>query len=736
MFRRDLLKRAGLFAALGTAGWGRPAAAAGAPAGAYDWQSVPFGAGGFIDGFVFHPRVPGLLYARTDIGGAYRFDPATASWLPLLDHLSRADADLMGVLSLAVDPHAPDRLYAACGLYLDAWQRNGAVLRSDDRGATWQATELGIKLGGNSPGRGSGERLQVDPNDGSVLFLGTSQDGLLKSADRGLSFKPLNFAPRHASLVLFDERSGSAGTGSRTIYVGSHDQPGLYVSHDGGASFAREPGTPAQAPQRAAFAADGTLYVTFAIGDGNAACNPGARAGSVWKRSPDGHWTDITPLKPGTGKPGFGYSGLGVDAKRPGRLIVSTIERWTEGDDLLLSTDGGASWQPLSAHSQHDTQAYPWLVNYVEHLGHPMGHWISDLKIDPFDGNRAIYGTGYGLWLTHNLGDALENKTVNWNFTVANFEETATLEIRSPSGGATLLGAMGDVSGAAWDDLRHTPKTGLFVPSCETNRSVDFAQLKPAILARTCDQAATGGYWSANGGASWQPFGSRPGLPYRRSGDIAVSAQGAALVTVPEGQGAFFSHDLGKTWQASAGWPQGGNQALKPVADRTVDGVFYAHDRANGQILVSVDGGRSFKPGITGLPKLQFWQTAHLICAPGTIRDLWLALPDGLLHLPGLDQPTRTVRDVAEAWMVAVGKAAPKAPYHSVYVWGRVNVDDEISEGLFRSDDAGASFRRINDDRHRYGRLLSMTADPLEHGTLYLAPHGRGVIVGRPRAGA
>ena len=54
-------------------------------------------------------------------------------------------------------------------------------------------------------------------------------------------------------------------------------------------------------------------------------------------------------------------------------------------------------------------------------------------------------------------------------------------------------------------------------------------------------------------------------------------------------------------------------------------------------------------------------------------------------------------------------------------------------EGLFRSDDAGASFARIDDDSHRYGLLLSLTADPLQYGTVYVAPHGRGVIVGKPR---
>ncbi|MBC7940356.1 MAG: carbohydrate-binding protein, partial [Chitinophagaceae bacterium] len=239
-----------------------PAARAATPPtadGPYQWQSVPFGGGGFVDGFVFHPREKGLLYARTDIGGAYRFDPATQSWLPLLDHVSKADADLTGVLSLAVDPNDANRLYAACGLYPHTWSRDGALLASDDRGATWQVTELKIKLGGNWHGRGSGERLQVDPHLGDVLLLGSSQDGLLKSTDRGKSFTRMGgFAPRHVSLVLFDPASGKPGAASRSVYVGSHDQPGLYVSHDGGQTFAREPGAPAQVPQHAAFASDGT----------------------------------------------------------------------------------------------------------------------------------------------------------------------------------------------------------------------------------------------------------------------------------------------------------------------------------------------------------------------------------------------------------------------------------------------------------------------------------------------
>jgi photosystem II stability/assembly factor-like uncharacterized protein len=90
---------------------------------------------------------------------------------------------------------------------------------------------------------------------------------------------------------------------------------------------------------------------------------------------------------------------------------------------------------------------------------------------------------------------------------------------------------------------------------------------------------------------------------------------------------------------------------------------------------------------------------------------------------------------VSWAKFVALGKAAPGAAYHSVYVCGNVGIGmAEHQQGLFRSDDAGTTFRRIDDDKHRFGDLRALAADPVEHGTVYLAPSGRGVVMGSPRA--
>ncbi|MBV8380383.1 MAG: hypothetical protein JO369_06425 [Paucibacter sp.] len=549
MDRRQFVRGLGALAPLGSLAL-FPRGAAAAADTPYAWRTMPFGAGGFVDGFVYHPREKGLLYARTDIGGAYRFEPASRSWTPLLDFLGRGDGDLMGVLALAVDLNDAARVYAACGIYTGEWSRKAALLASNDRGATWQINELPFKLGGNEPGRGTGERLQVSPHDGRVLWLGSTKDGLWHSRDGGHGFTAAPLDVRHVSLVALDPRD------ARTIYAGSHDQPGLYASRDGGASFAREPGTPAQVPQRAAFGPDGSLYVSFAHGPKGFATNPGnAVEGGVWKRTPAGAWTEITPVKPGRGDAGFGYSGIDVDVHQPGRLIVSTIERWTEGDELFLSTDDGRNWTALGAHSRHDAKPYPWLVDYMQGKDR-MGHWLADVKFDPFDAERAVYGTGYGLWMSRNLGAALQGGTVDWDFTVANFEETATLDIKSPSGGATLLAAMGDVSGAAWDDVAKTPSTGLFRPSYQTNRSVDFAQARPAIVARTADQAATGGYVSLDGAVSWKPFGASSARDARKpAGHVAVSAGGTAFVWAPGKQPALVSRDLGRSWQPVDGWP-------------------------------------------------------------------------------------------------------------------------------------------------------------------------------------
>jgi len=122
----------------------------------YTWKNVQIVGGGFVDGIIFHPAAKGVRYARTDIGGAYRWNEPAERWEPLLDWLPYEDTNLMGVESIAVDPSDPDRVYLACGMYTNARTPDGAILLSQDRGKTFRRVNVPIKFGGNENGRGNG----------------------------------------------------------------------------------------------------------------------------------------------------------------------------------------------------------------------------------------------------------------------------------------------------------------------------------------------------------------------------------------------------------------------------------------------------------------------------------------------------------------------------------------------------------------------------------------------------
>src|SRR5882724_3424770 len=83
------------------AGGNTPASAA--TVDSYTWKNVPIVGGGFIAGIVFNQKAQNLVYARTDIGGAYRWDQTTGSWIPLLDWVGHDNWGLNGVASIATD---------------------------------------------------------------------------------------------------------------------------------------------------------------------------------------------------------------------------------------------------------------------------------------------------------------------------------------------------------------------------------------------------------------------------------------------------------------------------------------------------------------------------------------------------------------------------------------------------------------------------------------------------------
>ncbi|MGN1187962.1 MAG: hypothetical protein ACI4R6_05670, partial [Lachnospiraceae bacterium] len=69
----------------------------------YQYNNAPIPGGGYVTGFAFHKRQPGILYARTDIGGVYRYIYEEKRWRSLADHVTMRDMAEVFPIAIALD---------------------------------------------------------------------------------------------------------------------------------------------------------------------------------------------------------------------------------------------------------------------------------------------------------------------------------------------------------------------------------------------------------------------------------------------------------------------------------------------------------------------------------------------------------------------------------------------------------------------------------------------------------
>ena len=743
----------------------------------YNWKSVQIVGGGFVSGILFHPTASDVRYARTDMGGAYRWNPTSHRWQPMLDWVSYKDLNLMGIESIAVDPSNSNRVYLACGTYTSARSPNGAILRSDNGGRTFKRTDVPFKFGGNEDGRGNGERLAVDPRNSNVLYLGTRHDGLWRSTDRAATWTrvasfpdiaeavppaPASFPgetpqqrwermPVRGDGIVFVKfgAAASAEHSSQTIYAGvsQMSRPNLFVSKDGGASWHDIAGEPTKyRPTRAALSPDGFLYVSYGTAPGPTRMTDGA----VWKlNTRDGAWADITPDHPVAGSREFGYAAVSVDAEHPQTLIVSSFgrPRSAGGEDIFRSTDGGASWKPIFNGGKSSGGVFDYtLAPYVKPT--PI-HWLFDIEIDPRNPDHAMFTTGYGGWETFNLTAADRGLPTQWSAMAVGIEETVALQLDSPASGANLVSAIGDYGGFVhWDLNRPAPEGASAPPRFGNTTGVASGTVNPQVIVRVGvsaqHRAGENIGYSLDGGRSWKGTASAP-TAQSRAGAIAVAADGSTWVWTPEDSPASFTRDLGASWAAS----QGLLGSVRVVADPLDAKLFYALSLADAKLYRSTDGAASFSAQSIALPGEEPMQPNaehargdrrggqdRLYAAPGRSGDLWFAAFDGLYHLSAAGSKT-SESSVAFVRMPAVeeihafgfGKAAPRQTYPAMYLAGTV----QGQSGIFRSTDEGSQWVRINDDQHQWGLILQIAGDPKLYGRVYVGTHGRGIQYGDPR---
>ena len=594
----------------------------------YVYKNVVIRAGGFVSGIVFSPTQQDLVYARTDVGGAYRSDDGGAHWIPPTDQFGPRDTTYTGIESIATDPSDPNKLYIAAGLYTNQWGGPSAIFRSTDKGRTLIKSPMPFKMGGNDDGRGVGERLAVDPNLGSTIYFGSRLNGLWRSTDSGATWHHVDSFPAPAHLtgpgektgitfILFDPSTGTKDSATKTIYAGvAQSSTDLYRSDDAGKTWQLIPNAPPNNskdifPTHAVLVPAKTLYLTYNDGSGP----NGITAGAIYKLSlPDQKWKDISPTPPNATGVGnkFGYGGIGLDAEHPDTLMVATLDRWWPKDAIFRTTNGGNKWTEVGPNATYTAPGINWVYWHKAQIGGT--GWMQTIAIDPFHPNHVLYTTGEGIYGTTDVTNADTNKPTHWSFPNDGLEELVVSDIISPPSGAPLLSTVWDLDGFRHEDLNHSPANGIFAdPQLTTGRSIDFAATDPNLLVRVGweDKKIIRGGYSTDNGITWKPFATEPPSSHKGGGRIAISADGKTIVWSPDDGIPFLTTNWGATWTQCAGL----SEKMRVVADRVNPSKFYSFNPETGQLLESFNAAQTF--GARSTPVSEPGREVDLAPTPG-----------------------------------------------------------------------------------------------------------------------
>ncbi|MRV72636.1 dockerin [Duganella sp. FT92W] len=713
---------------------------------------MKWGGGGYVTGTIYHPVNSSLLYARTDVGGAYRWNATNSTWTPITDGIGFGpnEGRYHGVESIALDPNNDQLVYMVTGDTATSDQvHNGRIYISSDRGTNWTYYDLPFAVGGNDDGRAYGERLSIDPQLPSIMYYATRKDGLWKSTDSGhtwnqvTSFSSTRIATggqKYGTVqVLFD--TPNRGTGQQTWVLWATVSPdyvqaagltsSLYKSTNGGATW-----TPVAVPSAVSGyhiphmvrAGDGYFYMAFNQNGGQGQAGPGY----VYKfggGANGGTWTQLMNSSL------FGVGGLSINGTGSTTRIAVGMTAWFDGSkQIQMSDNAGATWREVEANMPHTSDSCK--------------GWIESVTIDPANRDHIMHVHGGGICETTNASSA----TPTWSPKVNNLEETATLFALAPPAGAQykLINAAGDIGPWVITDLATRP-TKSPTPGWSSGNAVDLVWSDPSYIAVSgvdnANNHTVKGFWSGDSGNSWSQFSSLPaGAAANGSHVQSIAAPSRNnVIWAPPDSVPSYSTNNGASWTSTnlpglpavgGGWPR----AYRLAADRKNPNKVYAFDSGGadwswlpGKVYVSTDGGHNFtlsQGSVNANMAWEDWVHSSIFVNPNAEGDIWVT--DGNTVYHSLDSGATWVKSpvfatangTKGASKVTLGKALAGSSYSAaVYVEGTVNGQ----WGIYRSDDGGATWSRFNDDAHQFGGNTVVVGDWNTYGRIYVNGAARGL---------
>jgi xyloglucan-specific exo-beta-1,4-glucanase len=751
----------------------------------YRWKNVEIGGGGLVSGLVVHPKVPDVVYARTDVGGAFRWSAATQAWTSITDQFTGNQSGYNAVESIAIDPNNANIVYAMVGDCVAGQERDvnclrkTAIIKSTNRGDTWTVLRSSLFISGNGDFRELGERLMVDPNNSNIVYAGTRLSGLLISENAGQTWTRINTVPVGGNPDLFalgctaqgevpgvawvaiDPRT-TAGGRSSTVYVGVAKY-GIYRKNADNTWQRISPaGVNPRIPAKGVVASDGTLYTAY-IGsfgsyyqpfnpvkfeDPYDPCFPRRQTAqlvpAVYKYK-NLAWTNISP--PTTNS---SWNALAVDPKNPNIVAVAPVNSGADYWGVQVTRNGGQSWQEQTFNTKFFRPKEDWLTNDKVNL-------TNALAFNPFKAGQVWGTSGFTVWRTENfVPDA--GQTV-WTTQAKGIAETVDKLTVSRPGIAGVFTVIADLCAFNYTNIDVTPKEAqrVRVPIPSTCVDLKFSEKSPNNLFIIGGSSNDNGsdrvrLRSTDGGLTWQPFNDIPSGD-GNAGRIAVSATNPnVLIWAPAGEPVYYSNNGGQSWQQSTR-PSNDNIDLRPtfrgsiytneqpvVADK-VNGKFYIYGNRvpfsntfRPFVYRSDDGGKSWLIANNGdVFGGSFEGDVHLRTVFGQAGHVWAALPTkGLWRSSNEAQTFTQVAGFSKAVSVSFGKTATGASYPTIFVLGqRASVSS-----VWRSVDNGVTWENVApaiQQRVLTARGVSLEADRNVFGRVYVSTSGRGTFYGQPQ---
>jgi xyloglucan-specific exo-beta-1,4-glucanase len=701
------------------------------------WKNVEIGGGGMVTGLVVHPKVANVVFARTDVGGAYRWNETSGSWTPLMDQFTQQFKNYLSVDSLALDPNDGQVLYASVGSSKSTADiGETAILKSTNSGASWTTLRRGDFVPGNGAFRVNGERINVDPTNSNHIVYGTRNAGLYESVNGGASFNRIANVPVGETIMIKNDKGvlepfyqgaawvqfDKAGTAYAAVA-----KSGIYRGVGGVWTKISPAALDTEIPTRATVASDGTLYAAYMSPDGE---DYSGELGYVY-RLRAGVWTNITPPA-GTWKP----NAITVSPTDPNFIAVTPLNSMHEWRDLWFSKDAGATWTSIPFNTGRLTPKEGWLSS---------GEFVfllQSLVFDPFNPKRLWSSSGMSVWRSDNFD---QPDTATFSTQSKGIAETIDFVIATPPGSTGALIGMGDVCGMKWDNLDVAPALKDRIFSDHMNCvDIAYSEKNPkalAVVGRNWGRAEYFNATSRDGGVTWQPFNVP--LENYAAGRIAISSSDPQnMVWAGQGRYLYFSKNGGQSWSAAQG-REGGPGPGNPVfdspwtpvwplaADPERGGVFYSYGSYDGfrtDFYRSEDGGATWKTVYT-FPTA-FFEDVRVRTTPGKAGHIWIGSNAGGGYRSTDGGNTwQAIAGFTELKDISLGKAQTPTAYPTVFAIGtRAGVP-----GVYRSVDEGATWvlTTPNANQNVLSTLFkSLTADRNVFGRVFVATDGRGTFYG------